>query len=112
MKLNECPVKSAIDVIGGKWKPLILFALKSGPMRHGELRRFVEGPSQKVFTEQLRQLESAGVISRDVFESREPHVEYRLSPYGETMRPMLSALAEWGSQRQAETSPRDSHEYA
>lgn len=81
-------------------------------MRYGELRRFVEGPSQKVFTEQLRQLESAGVISRDVLKSREPHVQYRLSPYGETMRPMLTALAEWGTQRRAETPPNDSRNSA
>ena len=97
MKISDCPVKTALDVIGGKWKPLILFALKDGAMRYGELRRFVEGSTHKVLTEQLRQLEAAGVIARDSFEEREPHVEYRLSAYGETMRPMLLALSEWGA---------------
>lgn len=98
MRISDCPVKTALDVIGGKWKPLILFALKDGAMRYGELRRFVEGSTHKVLTEQLRQLEASGVITRDSIHDREPHVEYRLSPYGETMRPMLLALSEWGAQ--------------
>ena len=104
MRIEDCPVKVALDVIGGKWKPLILFALKERVMRYGELRRFVEGSTHKVLTEQLRQLEASGVIRRESFGTAEPYVEYRLSEYGETLRPMLAGLAEWGSKHRDNTS--------
>jgi len=90
-------VKSAIDVIGGKWKPLILFTLKDGVIRFEELKRRVPGSSQKVLTEQLRQLEADGVVRRRVLPGAVPHTEYSLSTYGETLRPVLKALAHWGS---------------
>lgn len=97
MRLEECPVKAAIDVIGGKWKPLILFALKDGVLRFEELKRRVPGSSQKVLTEQLRQLEASAIVRRSILPGAQPHTEYRLSPYGETLRPALLALAEWGA---------------
>lgn len=96
MRIEECPVKAALDVIGGKWKPLILFALKERPRRYGELRREVTGAPRKVFTEQLRQLEAAGVVERKILAGTRQHTEYSLSAYGETLRPVLAALAEWG----------------
>ncbi len=98
MRIEECPVKAALDVIGGKWKPLILFALKERPRRYGELRREVTGAPRKVFTEQLRQLEAAGVVEREVLPGAAPHTQYSLSVYGETLRPVLEALAEWGAE--------------
>ena len=97
MRLEECPVKAAIDVIGGKWKPLILFALKDGVLRFEELKRRVPGSTQKVLTEQLRQLEASAIVQRSVLPGAQPHTEYSLSAYGETLRPALLALAEWGA---------------
>jgi DNA-binding HxlR family transcriptional regulator len=110
MRLEECPVKAAIDVVGGKWKPLILFALKDGVLRFEELKRRVPGSSQKVLTEQLRQLEANAIVQRSILPGAQPHTEYRLSPYGETLRPALLALAEWGANHRlrnaAQKAPR------
>lgn len=97
MHIENCNVSTALDVIGGKWKPLILWALKQGPHRFSELRRDVPGASQKVMTEQLRQLERSGIVERRTIAGSRPHTEYRLSPYGLTLRPALVALAEWGA---------------
>jgi DNA-binding HxlR family transcriptional regulator len=96
MKIDECPVKTAIDVIGGKWKPLILYALKKDALRFGELRRQVPGSTHKVLIEQLRQLEADGIVERTLVVGSPPGAEYRLSPYGETLHPVLEALAHWG----------------
>ena len=97
MRIEECTVSTALDVIGGKWKPLILWALKQGPHRFSELRRKVPGASQKVMTEQLRQLERSGVVERRTLPDARAHTEYRLSAYGATLRPALTALSKWGA---------------
>jgi DNA-binding HxlR family transcriptional regulator len=97
VQIEECNVSIALDVIGGKWKPLILWTLKQGPHRFSELRRKLPGASQKVMTEQLRQLESSGILERRTLPGAGAHTEYRLSPYGITLRPALVALAEWGA---------------
>ena len=97
MRIDECPVKTAIDVIGGKWKPLILYALKDETLRFEQLKRCVPGSSQKVLTEQLRQLRACDVVERKEISSRLPHTEYRLTRYGQTLLPALAALAEWGA---------------
>src|SRR5579859_2708506 len=97
MRIEDCPVKAAIDVIGGKWKPLILRELKDGPRHFGELRRAIPGVRHKVLTQQLRQLESEDIVTRRVYGDKIILTEYRLSPYGETLRPALSALAAWGA---------------
>ena len=97
MRIEECNVRAALEVIGGKWKPLILWTLKQGPHRFSELRRKVPAASQKVMTEQLRQLERSGIVERRIFPGTRAHTEYRLSAYGVTLRPALLALAEWGA---------------
>jgi DNA-binding HxlR family transcriptional regulator len=97
VRIEECNVSAALEVIGGKWKPLILWTLKQGPHRFSELRRKVPAASQKVMTEQLRQLERSGIVERRIFPGTRAHTEYRLSPYGVTLRPALLALAEWGA---------------
>jgi DNA-binding HxlR family transcriptional regulator len=97
VQIEECNVSIALDVIGGKWKPLILWALKQGPHRFSELRRKVPGASQKVMTEQLRQLEHSGILERRTLPGAGAHTEYRLSAYGITLRRSLVALAEWGA---------------
>jgi DNA-binding HxlR family transcriptional regulator len=98
MDLANCPVRVAADVIAGKWKPLILFAMKAGAQRYGALRRAVAEPSEKVFIQQLRQLERDGVIERSVRPGRVPEVSYSLTPHGRNLAPILELMAVWGKQ--------------
>jgi len=101
MDLNTCPVKVTADVISGKWKPLILYFLKSGAKRYGELRRQIPKPSHKVLTQQLRQLERDGIVRRRVYPQVPPKVEYSLSLYGKTLVPILNLMAQWGARHSA-----------
>ncbi|MEC3973921.1 winged helix-turn-helix transcriptional regulator [Amycolatopsis sp. H20-H5] len=103
MKRYYCAVELAVDVIGGKWKPVILAHLKEGVHRYGELRRRVPAISEKMLTQQLRELEADGLVRRESLEGRRPHVEYRLTEEGDRLRPALTALYEWGERRAAET---------
>ncbi|HWD04988.1 MAG TPA: helix-turn-helix domain-containing protein [Amycolatopsis sp.] len=96
-----CPVELTVDVIGGRWKPVILAHLKEGVHRYGELRRRMPGISEKMLTQQLRELAADGLVRRDSFDGRTPHVEYRLTADGEALRPALTALYEWGARRAA-----------
>lgn len=97
MRLSQCPVRETIDVIEGKWKPIIVNSLKSGSLRFGKLRREVPEASQKVLTGQLRELERDGIISRRTSEKRWERVEYSLTPYGRTLVPVLTLMAKWGA---------------
>jgi DNA-binding HxlR family transcriptional regulator len=90
----------AIDVIGGKWKPLILRELKSGQIRYGELQRRIPEVSQKVLTSQLRELERAGLVEREVHRENVLRSVYSLTEYGATLRPALEELARWGRRHQ------------
>lgn len=101
MQIDECPVKATIDVIGGKWKPLILFELKNGKRRFGELLRSVMGVRHKVLTEQLKQLEADGIIQRQEYNEVILRTEYSLTEYGESLRPLLQMMAEWGIKHRA-----------
>jgi DNA-binding HxlR family transcriptional regulator len=92
----NCPVEAALDVIGGKWKVLILCWLKQGVHRFGELRRRIPGVSERMLTQQLRELERDGIVHRRVFPEVPPRVEYSLTDFGETLRPVLALLQEWG----------------
>ncbi len=96
MKPEHCPVRVTVGVIGGKWKPLILFYLKHRTMRFNEFRRMIPDASQKMLTQQLRDLERAGIITRKIYPEVPPRVEYSLSSDGETLRPVLAAMASWG----------------
>ena len=96
MKPEDCPIRCTIDVVGGKWKPLILFYLKNRTMRFNELRRMIPDASHKMLTQQLRDLEKADIIQRRIYPEVPPRVEYSLSENGQTLRPVLSAMAEWG----------------
>jgi DNA-binding HxlR family transcriptional regulator len=94
---DQCPVETAVGVIGGKWKVLILWHLQEqGTLRFAELQRALGGVTQKVLSEQLRDLERDGMITRRVFPEVPPRVEYALSPLGRTLRGPLAALCEWG----------------
>jgi DNA-binding HxlR family transcriptional regulator len=92
----NCPVETTLSVIGGKWKPLILWRLRSGVRRFGELQRLIPGVTRKVLTQHLRELERDGVVTRKVFGEVPPRVEYSLSPYGQTLRSLLGELCDWG----------------
>ena len=96
-ELPDCPVATTVQLIGSKWKLLILRNLLVRPWRFNELQRSLEGISQKVLTDSLRGMEADGIITRTVYPEVPPHVEYALSPLGETMRPILMAMQDWGN---------------
>ena len=96
--LPDCPVATTVQLIGSKWKLLILRNLLVRPWRFNELRASLEGISQKVLTNSLRELEADGIVIRTVFPEVPPRVEYSLSELGETMRPVLDAMQRWGEE--------------
>src|ERR1700733_2262575 len=104
MKLSECPVRAPADAIDGKWKPMIVNALKAKPLRFGQLLRALPEASRKVASEQLRELESEGIISRTAFGNRWERVEYSLTGYGRTLVPVLTLMADWGLKHQRRKS--------
>jgi DNA-binding HxlR family transcriptional regulator len=91
-----CSVEAAISLIDGKWKCVILFQLLGGTVRFNEIRRRVPGVTQRMLTNQLRELEADGLIERKVYAEVPPKVEYSLSPLGRSMEPVLVALKRWG----------------
>lgn len=94
--LPICPVATTVQLIGNKWKLLIMRNLLVRPWRFNELQRNLEGISQKVLTDSLRSMESDGIIVRTVYPEVPPRVEYSLSELGESMRPILSSMEQWG----------------
>jgi DNA-binding HxlR family transcriptional regulator len=94
--LPLCPVATTVGLIGNKWKLLIMRNLLVKKNRFNELRKTIPGISQKVLTDNLRSMESDGIIVRKVFAEVPPRVEYSLSRLGETMRPIIAALEQWG----------------
>ena len=95
-ELPDCPVATTVQLIGNKWKLLILRNLLARPWRFNELRRDLDGISQKVLTESLRSLEEDGIVSRTVYAEVPPRVEYALTELGKSMRPILDAMQAWG----------------
>lgn len=91
-----CPVEVTADVIGGKWKPLILFYTSQQTRRFNELRRLIPGVTQQMLTLQLRELERAGVIHREVYTQVPPKVEYSLTELGRSLIPLLWQMFAWG----------------
>ncbi len=91
-----CGMSVAIDVVGGKWRMHLMWVLGEGPRRFGEIRRKLDGVSEKVLTENLRHLETAGVVHREVFPEVPPRVEYSLTDLGESLRVALLPLEDWG----------------
>ena len=100
-ELPDCPVATTVALIGNKWKLLIMRNLLVRPWRFNELHKSLEGISQKVLTDSLRQMEADGIITRTVFPEVPPRVEYALSELGESMRPILDAMEAWGKQYKA-----------
>jgi DNA-binding HxlR family transcriptional regulator len=98
---NHCPVEVTLAVIGGKWKPLILWHLGEGGVRRFlELQRMIPGITRKMLTQHLRELERDGVVARKIFNQMPVRVEYSLTKYGQTLRPLLRALCHWGSRHE------------
>ena len=94
--LPECPVATTVQLIGNKWKLLIMRNLLVRPWRFNELQRNLEGISHKVLTDSLRSMEADGIITRTVYPEVPPRVEYALSELGESMRPILHSMQTWG----------------
>ena len=97
-KLPECPVATTVQLIGSKWKLLILRNLMARPWRFNELKKSIDGISQKVLTDALRALEADGIIIRTIFPEVPPRVEYSLSETGESLRPVLKSMENWGTE--------------
>ena len=99
---EDCPVTRCLAVIGGKWKPVLLFAISNGVDRFGALRRAIPGITKQMLTQQLRELEEDGVLSRTVFAEVPPRVEYALTDRGRSLLSVVAAMRDWGTQDQAE----------
>lgn len=97
-EMPTCPVATTVQLIGSKWKLLIMRNLLKRPWRFNELRRDLDGISQKVLTDSLRSMEEDGIIMRTVYPEVPPRVEYALSELGESMRPIIQAMEQWGTE--------------
>ena len=97
-----CPVEATLDLIGGKWKGVVLYHLADGVLRFNELGRRLTGVTQRMLTKQLRELEEAGLIVRKGYAEVPPKVEYRLSKRGESLKPVIRSLKVWGERYLAE----------
>lgn len=100
-EMPACPVATTVALIGSKWKLLIIRNLRQRPWRFNELKKDLQGVSQKVLTDSLRSLEEDGVIVRTVYPEVPPRVEYALSDLGESMRPIIDVMQRWGLEYQA-----------
>lgn len=100
-ELPTCPVATTVQLIGSKWKLLIMRNLLVRPWRFNELQKSLEGISQKILTDSLRSMEADGIITRTVFPEVPPRVEYALSELGESMRPILDSMEKWGKDYKA-----------
>lgn len=101
----ECPVRAMVDVIDGKWKPIIINHLKPGTLRFGQLRRRMSSATKKVLIEQLRELERDGIVSRSSTGGQPMRVEYSLTDYGKSIVPILTLMAAWGEKHRRLQSP-------
>lgn len=105
-EINEdnypCPVEVTVDVIGGKWKGLILYHLISGTKRFNELKRLLPKTTQRMLTLQLRELEKDGIVHREIYPVVPPKVEYSLTDFGETLKPIITLMRDWGEEYENE----------
>lgn len=95
-EMPACPVATTVALIGSKWKLLIMRNLLARPWRFNELKKDLQGINQKVLTDSLRSMEADGIITRTVYAEVPPRVEYALSELGESMRPIIKSMEEWG----------------
>ena len=92
----KCPVTGMLQLIGGKWKPVILYCLRSGKRRFGEIAARIPDLSRKVLTEQLKELEEDGLLTRKQYNEIPPRVEYELTKLGKSLTPVLNEMEKWG----------------
>jgi DNA-binding HxlR family transcriptional regulator len=98
----QCPVEATLAVIGGKWKAVLIFHMMTdGAQRFAELRRKTRGISERILSRQLRELQYDGIVHREVFAEVPPRVEYSLTEYGESLRPVTEAMCQWGKRHMA-----------
>jgi len=96
---NSCPVTATMQVLGGKWKAILINAIYlTSPARFGELKRSIKGITQSMLTQQLRELEDDGLISRKIYAEIPPRVEYTLTEFGLTLSPIMQSMAKWGEE--------------
>ncbi|WP_304622871.1 helix-turn-helix domain-containing protein [Photobacterium sp. OFAV2-7] len=100
--LVGCPMTSVMNVIGGKWKVIILFHLRDNTLRFGELKKRIPNITQKMLTQQLRELEADGLITRKVYAEVPPRVEYKSTALSDELRPILDMLCEWGQKQKSQ----------
>lgn len=93
----NCPVDATLRLIGGKYKALVLWHLTNGTMRHGEIQKLVPQATPKMLTQQLRELESDNLLTRKVYPVVPPKVEYSLTEFGRSLKPILDAMYDWGA---------------
>ncbi len=96
-KTDECPVSATLDLIGGKYKALILWHLSEGTLRYSDLRKRIQGATAKMLTQQLRELEHDQLLTRQVYPVVPPKVEYALTALGESLLPVLMTMRDWGA---------------
>ena len=99
---QRCPVHTVLDLIGGKWKVLILYHLMDGTRRFNELQRCMPTVTQRMLTLQLRELEADGIVHREVYPQVPPKVEYSLTAFGRTLKPVVRSMYDWGEAHAAE----------
>jgi DNA-binding HxlR family transcriptional regulator len=104
MEEFNCPVQLTTDIIGGKWKPMILYYLQAHTRRFGELQRLVPAATKKMLTQRLRELEKDGIILRKVYAQVPPRVEYSLTRHGQSLRPILELMSAWGKKHRVRHS--------
>ncbi|MCG7496615.1 helix-turn-helix transcriptional regulator [Vibrio sp. Of7-15] len=102
---QECPVTNAMDVIGGKWKVIILYHLRDNTLRFGELRKRIPKITQKMLTQQLRELESNHLVERKVYAEVPPRVEYTSTYIADELRPIMDMLCDWSQRHQEQLNP-------
>ncbi|MEM7343963.1 MAG: helix-turn-helix domain-containing protein [Chloroflexota bacterium] len=99
VKPDNCPVTFCLKKIGGKWKPIIIYLIRNGANRFGIMQRSIEGISKQMLTKQLRELEADGILKRTIYAEIPPRVEYSITPYGQTLMPIVDAMSEWGREQ-------------
>lgn len=104
VKPDRCPVTYCMGVIGGKWKPIILYLISMGVNRFGVLQRNIEGISKQMLSKQLRELEHDGILSREIFAEIPPRVEYDLTEVGKSLLPVIGAMKAWGTEQMEATA--------
>ncbi len=108
--MKECtspdPVNITLKVIGGKWKPVILWYLKDSTKRFNQLSKEITGITQKMLIQELREMENDGIVQRKVLPVIPPHVEYSITKYGKSLEPILHSMAEWGENHHKFIKPK------